>query len=168
MYLYLYPWTPKPWKMKVLNPQYLDYNPYKWRFWVPMVYICIPGTCWSSVLIIRPSFHKFIESLLNNAPLCKTRPFDKFGKFNKYIKSVHPSSYHPFHATPSPFPHHRKAFRQVLQHSWTAGEPSEVFWAGWVRMFPYQINKSKVKSLGDVRWFYFVGFYQHIKKKEGN
>ena len=23
----LYPWTPKPWKMKVLNPQYMVYNP---------------------------------------------------------------------------------------------------------------------------------------------
>ena len=22
-----YPWTPKPWKMKVLNPQYMGYNP---------------------------------------------------------------------------------------------------------------------------------------------
>ena len=26
-----------PWKMKVLNPQYMGYNPLKWRFWVPMV-----------------------------------------------------------------------------------------------------------------------------------
>ena len=24
---YDYPWTPKPWKMKVLNPQYMGYNP---------------------------------------------------------------------------------------------------------------------------------------------
>ena len=22
-----YPWTPKPWKMKVLHPQYMGYNP---------------------------------------------------------------------------------------------------------------------------------------------
>ena len=29
-------WTPKPWKMKVLGPQYMGYNPYKWRLWVPM------------------------------------------------------------------------------------------------------------------------------------
>ena len=35
----LYLWTPKPWKMKVLNPVYMDYNPEKWRLWVPMVYI---------------------------------------------------------------------------------------------------------------------------------
>ena len=26
-----HPWTPKPWKMKVLNPQYMGYNPQKWR-----------------------------------------------------------------------------------------------------------------------------------------
>ena len=25
-----YPWTPKPWNMKVLNPQYMGYNPKKW------------------------------------------------------------------------------------------------------------------------------------------
>ena len=30
-------WTPKPWKMKVLHPQNMGYNPQKWRFWVPMV-----------------------------------------------------------------------------------------------------------------------------------
>ena len=24
---YGYLWTPKPWKMKVLNPQYMGYNP---------------------------------------------------------------------------------------------------------------------------------------------
>ena len=23
----VFPWTPKPWKMKVLNPQYMGYNP---------------------------------------------------------------------------------------------------------------------------------------------
>ena len=28
--------NPKPWKMKVLNPQYMGYNPYKLSFWVPM------------------------------------------------------------------------------------------------------------------------------------
>ena len=32
-----YQWTPKPWKMKVLNHQYMGYNLSKWRFWVPMV-----------------------------------------------------------------------------------------------------------------------------------
>ena len=32
-----YPWTPKPWKMKVLHPQNMGYNPKKWRLWVPMV-----------------------------------------------------------------------------------------------------------------------------------
>ena len=30
------PWTPKPWKMKVLHPQNMGYNPKKWRLWVPM------------------------------------------------------------------------------------------------------------------------------------
>ena len=27
MVLFDYPWTPKPWNMKVLNPQYMGYNP---------------------------------------------------------------------------------------------------------------------------------------------
>ena len=30
-------WTPKPWKMKVLGPQYMGHNPPKWRLWVPLV-----------------------------------------------------------------------------------------------------------------------------------
>ena len=27
-----YLWTPKPWKMKVLGPQYMGHNPQKWRY----------------------------------------------------------------------------------------------------------------------------------------
>ena len=38
-YIYIYLWTPKPWKMKVLGPQYMGHNPPKWRVWVPLVYI---------------------------------------------------------------------------------------------------------------------------------
>ena len=38
------PWTPKPWKMKVLQPQNVGYNPKKWRLWVPMVG-CIYQVC---------------------------------------------------------------------------------------------------------------------------
>ena len=39
------PWTPIPWKIKVLHPQKKGYNPKKWRLWVPMVYCIhiIPG-----------------------------------------------------------------------------------------------------------------------------
>ena len=29
-------WTPKPWKMKVLGPQYMGHNLQKWWFWVPL------------------------------------------------------------------------------------------------------------------------------------
>ena len=33
-----FPWTPKPWNMKVLHHQNMGYKPKKWRLWVPMVW----------------------------------------------------------------------------------------------------------------------------------
>ena len=45
-----YPWTPKPWKMKVLNPKIWAITRKKWRWWVPMV-IIIP------LLSLIPSGH---------------------------------------------------------------------------------------------------------------
>ena len=42
-----YPWTPKPWKMKVLNPQYMGYNPLKMKEpWVPMVNTWLTVSLW--------------------------------------------------------------------------------------------------------------------------
>ena len=49
----IYPWTPKPWKMKVLHPQNMGYNPKKSRLSVPMVYYMhiIPGIKFAFVLM---------------------------------------------------------------------------------------------------------------------
>ena len=49
----IYPWTPKPWKMKVLHPQNMGYNPKKLRLSVPMVYYMhiIPGIKFTFVLM---------------------------------------------------------------------------------------------------------------------
>ena len=42
-----YPWTPKPWKMKVLNPQCMGYNPLKMKEpCVPMVNTWLTVSLW--------------------------------------------------------------------------------------------------------------------------